>query len=367
LAETGCTIKRFRACVPVWGISRQQKQRMIAVGGNLMSFDLLASLWREENLSLIHTHAMGRLGGIALSVAKRRRLPFIASIHGGVLDLPEQIKRSYEQGNGGFEWGKLFGLLLQSRAVLASADAVLTCNEREAERLREKLPGKRIQVQPHGVPIASFSRDCRREAAFPALAGKKLLLSVGRIDPVKNQGWLVERMAKISVRHPDIVLVLAGACTDEPYAATIRRRISELALDGKVILTGGLAPGDPRLIGLMQRAMAVVLPSISETFGLVILESWAAGTPVISSRTSGASALIKPGENGWLFDLESPEQFVRAIDESLANPILRDQFARAGHELAKTEYDTRIIAGKVRDLYANVIEEKIASRQATTR
>jgi len=103
LAETGCTIKRFRAYVPVWGISRQRRQQMIAVGGNLMSFDLVTALWREQNISLIHTHALGRLGGIALSVAKRRKLPCVLTIHGGVLDIPEQLKQSFEQRIGGQE------------------------------------------------------------------------------------------------------------------------------------------------------------------------------------------------------------------------------------------------------------------------
>src|SRR5947207_13273861 len=165
LAETGCTIKRFRACVPVWGLSREQKNQMISVGGNLMSFDLPAALWRESDASLIHTHALGRLGGIALSVAKRRRLPCVVTIHGGVLDIPDQLKQSFEQPIGGFEWGKLFGLLLQSRRVLADADAVITCNQREADRVQEKFPGKRVQVQPHGVPVAAFSKDCRTQAA----------------------------------------------------------------------------------------------------------------------------------------------------------------------------------------------------------
>lgn len=366
LAETGCTIKRFRACVPVWGISREQKEQMISVGGNLMSFDLVTALWREADASLIHTHALGRLGGIALSVAKRRNLPFVVTIHGGVLDIPDQLKQSFEQPIGGFEWGKLFGLLLQSRHVLADADAVITCNQREADRVQEKFPGKRVQVQPHGVPVGAFSKDCRAAAdgAYPSLVGKRVLLSVGRIDPVKNQLWVVERMPAIIMRHPEVMLVLAGACTDQQYGAALERRIRELALEDKVLLTGGLAPGDPRLIGLMQRSAGVVLPSISETFGLVILEAWAAGTAVISSRTSGASALIKPDENGWLFDLETPESFLRALDQLLKDPIKREQFARAGHELAINEYDTRVVAGKVRDLYSEVIEEKNALRHS---
>jgi len=364
LAETGCTIKRFRAYVPVWGISRQRRQQMIAVGGNLMSFDLVTALWREQNISLIHTHALGRLGGIALSVAKRRKLPCVLTIHGGVLDIPEQLKQSFEQRIGGFEWGKLFGLLLQSRRVLEDVDAVLTCNEREAQRLREKFPGKRVQVQGHGVPIARFAGDCRTVAdeAFPSLRNKRVLLCVGRIDPVKNQLWLVERMAAIAIRHPDVVLVLAGSCTDQQYGAALERRIRELALDDRVLLTGGFSPNDPRLIALLQKAAVVLLPSISETFGLVILEAWAAGTSVISSRTSGASALVKPGENGWLFDLESPPSFHQALEEALFDPLLRERFAQAGNELARTQYDTKVLAGKIRDLYAELIEEKNALR-----
>ncbi len=366
LAASGCTIKRFRACVPIWGISREQKRQMISVGGNLMSFGLFTALWRESSVSLIHTHALGRLGGIALSVAKRRQVPYVVTIHGGVLDIPEQLKQSFEQSSGGFEWGKLFGLLLQSRRVLADADAVITCNEREAAQLQEKLPGKRVQVQPHGVPMAAFAKDFRSHAvaALPALAGKSVLLCVGRIDPVKNQLWLVDRMPAILMRHPNVILVLAGACTDARYGAALHDRIRELALESKVIVTGGLGPGDPRLVGLMQQATAVVLPSISETFGLVILEAWAAQTAVISSRTSGASALINPGENGWLFDLDSPPTFLRALDELLADPRRREQFAQAGHHLAESRYDTKVVARKVRDLYRQLIEEKNALRHS---
>src|SRR6185503_12947829 len=86
LAERGYEIKRFRACVPVWGISKTERAQMISVGGNILSFDLIAALWREP-VSIIHSHALGRLGGIALTVAKRRKLPFVVTIHGGYLDL----------------------------------------------------------------------------------------------------------------------------------------------------------------------------------------------------------------------------------------------------------------------------------------
>jgi len=364
LSEAGCTIKRFRACVPVWGISREQREQMVSVGGNLMSFELVASLWREREVSIIHTHALGRLGGIARSVAHRRKVPCVLTIHGGVLDLPDQLKESFRQKIPGFEWGKLFGLLLQARRVLADVDAVITCNEREAVRIRESYPKKRVKVQPHGVPTHTFNRDCRGHAAeaFSLLKGRRVLLSVGRIDPVKNQLWLIERMPAIVRRHPDVTLVFAGAITQQQYGELVRRRIRELGLEHKVILAGAFGPGDPRLIGLMQTATAVVLPSISETFGLVILEAWAAGSAVISSRTSGASALVRPGENGWLFDLEDLESFDSALDDLLRDPDKRRRLTEAGHKLAVSDYDTKVIAASVRDLYTELIEEKNALR-----
>ena len=95
LESAGHKVKRFHAFVPIAGISSAQKQQMISLGGNLMSFDLIGSLWREENVSVIHTHTLGRIGGIALTMARQRRVPFVVTIHGGVLDLPANLKNSF--------------------------------------------------------------------------------------------------------------------------------------------------------------------------------------------------------------------------------------------------------------------------------
>ena len=361
-------IKRFKACVPTWGLSRQEKRQLVAVGGNLMSFDLLPALWREPDVALIHTHTLGRLGGIASAVARGRRLPFVVSIHGGLLDVAPALKATFDgPAQGGFEWGKIFGLLLQSRRLIEHADAVLACNVTEAELLRKQHPGKRIEVQPHGIPLGSFQQDHRAtaRAAFPQICERDVLLCVGRIDPVKNQAWLITHAPEILRNHPNALLVLVGASTHEAYAQSLERQIRELGIGERVLLTGGLPPGDPHLIGLMQEACAVLLPSISETFGLVLLEAWAAGTTVISSRTSGASALIRDGENGWLFDLTDPGAFHEAVSRTLLNPSERTRQAESGRELVARDYDVSSVAGRVKQLYQELIEAKHALRHST--
>ena len=363
LAEAGCLVRRFNACVPVWGISDEERRQMVSVGGNLMSFDLVHSLWTAPKLSIIHSHALGRVGGIGLSVARWRRIPFVVTVHGGVYDLPQALKRAFEtQSTRGVEWGKAFGLLLRSRRVLEEADAIITCNPREAELIRQKHPDRRVMVQPHGVRAELYSTDHRdaARAAFPRVAGREVLLSLGRIDAVKNQRWLVEQVPALLQRHPHALLVLAGAYTDEAYGRDLEKRIEELGLQDHVLLTGKLPPADPRLVGLVQLARVAILQSISETFGLVILEAWAAGTPAVSSRTSGASALIEHGKTGWLFDLDRPEGFHAAVDTVFAQPDVVREVTTAARARVIAEYDAQVLAARVKDLYASLQEERHA-------
>jgi glycosyltransferase involved in cell wall biosynthesis len=357
----GCEVSRFRAFVPILGLSKERKRELVSVGGNLMSFDLITSLWRERNISIMHTHTLGRIGGIALTIAKQRRIPFVVTIHGGVLDLPEAVKAEFNTPiSGGWEWGKLFGLLFQSHRLFRDADAIVTCNPNEAALLRERYPAKSIVVQPHGVPVEMYQKDHRATAqtAYPQIAGRQVLLNVGRIDPIKNQSWLLEQMGSVLKQYPQSLLVLVGACTNEPYGRQIQQLLKDLGLKDHVILTGGLPPTDPRLIGLFQQAEVVILPSVSETFGLVILEAWAAGSAVLASRTSGATALVENGHNGFLFDLNEPHTFHRAIAEILANAGLGKRLAARGTEKVDREYSIAVLAGRLKQLYDQLLEGK---------
>jgi alpha-maltose-1-phosphate synthase len=369
IAADGHRIERFSAFVPTLGISAQRKRQIVSVGGNLMSLDLLPRLLREKDISVVHTHALGRIGGIGRLAARLRGAPLVVTIHGGVLDLPPEIKNSFNEPVGGWEWGKIFGLLLQSRRLLVDADAIVTCNENEARLLREQYPGKRVVVQPHGVPLDIYEPDRREPAfkAFPQIRGKQILLSVGRIDPVKNQSWLIEQMSPVFQKFPRAILVLAGAVTDETYGEKLRQRIKVLGMEDRVILTGGLPPNDPRLIGLYQAADVLLLPSKSETFGLVILEAWATGTMVLSTRTSGACTLIEDGRNGWLFDLDQPETFHQPLAQALSNSdAARRVLRRGGHEV-HTLYNLTALAGRMKALYQELIEEKNAIRNPARR
>src|SRR3954471_23015501 len=106
--EAGHKMKHYSAFVPVFNLSEEQRAQLVAIGGNLMSFDLLARLAIEPKLSIVHTHALNRIGGIGLTVARLKRIPLVVTIHGVVLDLPRSVQNTLTAPlDGGYEWGKV--------------------------------------------------------------------------------------------------------------------------------------------------------------------------------------------------------------------------------------------------------------------
>lgn len=357
--DAGHTVRRFHSVLPVWGISEEQRERAISVGGNLLSAELPWQLVREPGLDLVHAHTGNRLGASAWRAAQVRRIPFVMTIHGGLLDLSDAARDGFKEPlRGGIEWGRAFGMVLGSRQLVSKADLVITVNRTEAALLARDYPDLAVEVIPHGIPLHQYRADCRAAAlaAYPALRDAPVVLVAGRLDKPKNQAWVVEHWPAIRNRHPGALLVLAGPVTDTAYGARVERLIHELGLDGSVLLTGGLPQADPRLIGLFQLARVVVLPSLSETFGLVLIEAWAAGTTVISTRTSGAREIVRDGEDGLLYDLTEPGGFHRAVDVLLHDEGLRVRLAEAGRRHAEAVYDERAVADRMRAVY-----ERLAS------
>lgn len=357
LHKDGFDVHRFRAFLPILGSNETDRKRLVALGGNIMSFDAPLQLLRDSSLDLIHTHALNRLGGIGRFIARRRGIPFVVTIHGGYLDMPQTAaEKLAEPLREGFDYGKCFGWLLRSRHVVEDADAVITINPREAELLRAAFPTLRVEQIPHGVPSARYAQDQRQaaESCWPTIRGKTILLLVARIDRLKNQGFLVDMLPEIKRRLPNAVLVLAGPVTDTEHERYVRSRVNELGLENSVLLTGALAPEDPRLIGLYQCAHLFVLPSLTEPFGLVMLEAWAAGCPVIASATSGAKQLIRKGENGHMFQPDDAHSFFEALGNVVENELHRKTLGEAGQRMVRTEFDSVVVARRVRNLYADL-------------
>lgn len=352
----GIKVSRHRYMFPWFGLSDEETRAMQLKGGSPLSFSLFFSLLREPGLSLIHTHVQHRLGGIARAVARWRGIPYVVSVHGGHHTLPEaHAARMREPFQGKWEWGKLFGWLLGARRTLQDADAILCVGQDEYEAMRTQYPHKLVCYAPNGVDIDVF------EQADPALFrstynigdDERLVLCVSRIDYQKNQVLLVRAFARFAQSHPKHKLVLVGPINVESYHQEILQTAKKLGIEERLLLIPGIEPGNPLLASAYRAADCFVLPSKMEPFGIVILEAWAAGVPVIASCVGGIPGFTHDGEDILLFPSDDEETLTAKLEQLAHDGMLRQALVEAGRT-AVSAYSWEAASDRLIDIYRKV-------------
>jgi glycosyltransferase involved in cell wall biosynthesis len=251
------------------------------------------------------------------------------------------------------EWGRLFGALLGSRRVLEDAAAVVCVGGDEYAAAKAKLPGQRVELVPNGVDCDAFATG--DGAAFRAAHGigadRRIVLCVSRIDYQKNQIGLVEALAQVAAQVPQVHLVLLGPVTVAGYRDRLVARIQELGLTDRVTLVPGLRPDDPLLPAAYQAAEVFCLPSLHEPFGIVILEAWAAGRPVVAARVGGIPSFTRDGEDILHAEPGDSASLAARLLQVLADPQLAGRIAAAGQVKARRDYAWSAIAARLLDIY----------------
>lgn len=352
------SIYRFSYVFPWLGLSAEARKRLALKGGSPLSLPLFWALLCENNISLIHTHVPLRLGGMARTAAKLKRIPYVISVHGGHFTLPQdQINIMTEPFRGRLEWGKAFGSLLGSRRVLDDADAIICVGAIESEAVKEKYPNKPVFYVPNGVDLDRFStadgRSFREKYGF--LPNEKLVLCVSRFDPQKNQVGLVRAFAEFAKQNPDHRLVLIGAVAVEAYYAEVMREIEQQDIADKVTIVQGLRPDDLLLPSAYKAAEMFILPSVHEPFGIVILEAWAAGLPVIASRVGGIPGFATHEENILMVEPQDQRGWVDAMQRLGDDIVLRADLSRRAYGEVAMRYTWEKITERYREIYNQIM------------
>ena len=250
------------------------------------------------------------------------------------------------------------------RCLVRSVDRIVSATQQERQLLRQvfRVDPRRIAVIPLGVDLEQFQpRD--REAAratidFPA--EERLLIAVGRIEPLKGFDILVRALAEMTERERVRLLVIGGDERAAPELARLRAIAEEIGVTDRVHFPGSIP--HERLAAYYNAADVVVIPSFSESFGLVALEAMASGVPVVASRVGGLTVTVADGRTGYLVPWRCPEPFAEKIDLLLSNDALRRALGAAGVESVK-EYAWENVASALLDLYGEVLEETAAAAQ----
>lgn len=350
----GVPVTRFPYFYPYWGLSAEARRQLDHKGGNLFSFALWRWLRAYPDLDLIHLHTGKRLGGIVRHVARARRIPYVISLHGGLLDVPGAEARSWvEPTQGTLEWGKLLGLWVGSRRVMNDAAAIICVGQEECRCVQQAYPETPAVHLPNGVDTGRFAQGdggrFRRAHGLPADAW--VVLGVGRIDPQKNQMLAVELLQALRATEPRAHLVLVGHVTNEPYAERLRAALREDGLAAAVTLIPGLDAHGQDLVDAYHAADVFLLPSVHEPFGIVILEAWAAGRPVVASRVGGVPSFVEDGSTGLLCPSGDAAAFLAALTRLRRDPGLAAALAAAGQRTVRERYSWEVITDRLLRIY----------------
>ena len=281
----GVRIRRFRYFYPYFPLPGKDRLALDKKGGSPYSPSLSRAM-AKGGYDLIHIHAGGRIAMLAVAAAHQCRIPCVISLHGGFADVPKQeLEEMLAPLRGKFHYGGVLDRLsgLHCNPV-READAVICVGQNEFRLLSPYGAERRVLYLPNGVDIEKFAgtpkaRPVREEWNIPA--ERRLLLCVSRIDYQKNQKMLIPFLKQLTGRGEEVHLLLIGPVTAPWYAEELMALARQCRVADRVTLVPGLAPDDPRLVAAFRGADCFVLPSLHEPFGIVVLEAWAAGLPVL--------------------------------------------------------------------------------------
>ncbi len=253
------------------------------------------------------------------------------------------------------------------KRVLARADRVVVATLAEQTQLRflYKASDRKLEVIPPGVDTSHFYPIPADEAKqFLGLKpGNRMVLFVGRIEPLKGVDTLIRAMACLKLKdraRPEHLAIIGGDPDVDPQKMTaemarLQKLSDDLCMSKMVVFLG--KRGQDTLPYYYSAAEVLVMPSHYESFGMVALEAMACGTPVIASDIGGLGFLVQDGETGFTIPDGEPDTMCEKLSLLLSDRELRTRMGQRAAEVAQT-YSWDKIARQIIGVYDEVTRVK---------
>jgi D-inositol-3-phosphate glycosyltransferase len=248
-------------------------------------------------------------------------------------------------------------ILRGTNAVIAESPA----SKQQTMQAYDIDPGK-IEIIPGGVDTTTFRPQSRQHArqSLGVLPGQPVLLFVGRLQPLKGIDILLRAAHVVRQQYASLQVLVVGGGVDaeDDHEAQERQRLQ--ALSQELGLTGQVrfikAQPQDVLVQYYAAADVFVMPSHYESFGMVVLEAMACGTPVVASNVGGLASTVVHGSTGFLVPEGDWHAFAQAILRLLAAPMLRETFGQAGAQRAQ-DFAWPCIVARTVHLYRRLLRQ----------
>jgi D-inositol-3-phosphate glycosyltransferase len=315
---------------------------------------------REKHIQydLIHSHYW--MSGIAAQALKDKwHVPVIQMFHTLGL-MKNQIAQSPEEIEGDYR-------INGEKVVMEVADRIIAATPAEKKQLLTLYHADREKIItiPPGVETSRFYPINADEAkeAIELTCKKRMLLFVGRIEPLKGLQNLIRALAIIRsqghCRRDCYCLVVIGGDPDsslENMSSEMRKiktLCKELGMEDLVLFLGKRA--QDTLPYYYSAADMLIMPSYYESFGMVALEAMACGTPVVASDVGGLHYLVQDGKTGFVVPSGNPEALVDPLNELMNNDNLRKKMGQQAARFAQ-KYSWELISAEIAKVYAELLK-----------
>jgi glycosyltransferase involved in cell wall biosynthesis len=305
----------------------------------------------ETDLFHVFSYLPTFMTNTACLISKRRRIPLIITpvYHPSRTQLYTNVV------------GKLVKVLyddLIGLKLLRKADCVIALTEAEARYYRERGINN-ICVVPAGVDLREHACEDKGLEAFERkydLSKNRILLFVGRLEERKGIHYLIKSMPIILRENPKAKVLVVGK--DWSCRGQLENLSKRLNIQNNVVFTGPI--NSTQLLCAYELSDIVVIPSLYEAFGLVVVEAWAHKKPVVVSGTIGLAETISAEKAGIVVNLSDPEALAKAVAKLLSDKRLSKSMGTRGFQVVKKEFTWEKIVDKLEEVYRSVAEKGVS-------
>ena len=304
----------------------------------LLAARRLAKIIDQEQVDLIHMHWGKDMALAAFARAFSRRKPKLVSTR------QMQITRAKRDFYHNFLYNQV--------------DLNITITRALAEAMARFLPSQcRDRITPlyYGVAAPREFINAGQRAAMRAEMGVSadgfFVGLIGRVKHYKGQHLLVDAVQRMVNEGADVYAIIVGHAMEADYLAQLKQRVEREGLQQRILFRDFT----DNVQQLMQACDTVVLTTVEETFGLVLVEAMRAGVAVIGSNRGGVPEIIEHGNTGLLFESGSSDSLYQQLRRYYDEPALRQRVAEAGKVFADEQFDERHHFPALRQLFLQLL------------
>lgn len=290
-------------------------------------FDKTIQIIQKNKISfdIIHSHFVWTAGYVGSKIGQIFNIPFVLTAHGyDIYELPFIDKA----------WRK------KITDICNAANSLITVSQSNLEVIRKLRISTPITVVPNGYDSKLFypkdQDSCRKKLNLPL--DRKIVLTIGGLSEIKGHKYLIQSMQKIVKKEPTSLCIIIG---EGRLRNKLQKQINSTELKDNIILTGFKPHHE--VLDWINSCDLFVLPSISESFGVVQIEAMACGKPIVATRNGGSEEIITSKSLGFLVKKKDPKDLYEKIWISLEKQWDQKEIIKQAQNYRLEKVHTQII------------------------